>query len=276
MPSLIHSVLRGPSQWRQLYRDVRDRWQFEQWPTTACEMQALASISEVNLADVFNSARSHQEWPEIERQLLVVGISNNGGSNSGDSRAVYYLIRHLQPRSVLEIGTRLGATTARIALALRNSGTDGVATVTTVDIEDVNAGASWSGMNRHSPRASLEQLGCGSQVKFVTQNSLEYFSSVTAKFDLIFLDGSHDALVVYQEVPRALKVLNPGGYILLHDYYPMRRPLWEGAEPIAGPYLAIRRFQREGARVQVLPFGNLPWWTRSNSSATSLALLGAS
>src|SRR2546430_6217516 len=34
-------------------------------------------------------------------------------------RAIYYLVRHLRPRSVLEIGTHLGASTVHIAAALR-------------------------------------------------------------------------------------------------------------------------------------------------------------
>ena len=275
MSSFIRSMLRGPEGWRQFYRDTRDRWQFEQLPRAVCDTHALAPLSAVNLTEVFSSPSSNRDWPEAERRLAEVGISNRDGSNSGDSRAVYYLVRYLQARSVLEIGTRLGATTARIALALHSAPTNEKPSLVTVDIDDVNASAVWSGSNRYSPRESVERLGCGSSVTFVAQNSLDYFArDNTARFDLIFLDGSHDPGVVYQEVPRALKGLQPGGYILLHDYYPLMRPLWEGAEPITGPYLAIRRLQREGALLQVLPFGNLPWWTRSNSSATSLALLG--
>lgn len=267
--------LRRLGDWRQMYRDIRDQWQFERLPKHTCNLTALAPISQVNLAEIFTSPLYHQEWCEVEQELARVQISNHDGSNSGDSRAVFYLVRHLRCRRVLEIGTRLGATTARMALAIRNAHAPGdERALSTVDIDDVNIPSHWSGLNRYSPRESIHHLGCGEWVTFVTQNSLDYFAQSQEKFDLIFLDGSHDAGVVYQEIPAALNALNPGGWILLHDYYPQRRPLWEDLPPIVGPYLAVRRFQREGARIEVLPFGQLPWWTRGNSSATSLALLG--
>jgi predicted O-methyltransferase YrrM len=275
MASLVTLLLQGPAGWRQLYRDVRDRRRFEALPRAVCDTAALGAITRVNLSEILNAPECHADWPAVERQLTEVGISNRGGSNSGDSRAVYYLVRYLRPQFILEIGTRLGATTARMALALQAVTVGGQGRLITVDIDDVNADAQWSSANRYSPRESIERLGMGRYVSFVTRDSLNYLARVTEKFDLIFLDGSHDAWVVYQELPLALKALRPGGFILLHDYYPMLRPLWEEAEPIAGPYLAIRRLQHEGVPIQVLPFGNLPWWARTNSSATSLALVGA-
>lgn len=93
------------------------------------------------------------------------------------------------------------------------------------------------------------------------------------RFDLIFLDGGHEASTVYQEVPAALKLLNPGGLILLHDIYPDQRPLWSDGFVVPGPWLAIERFKKEGAKVTVKPLGALPWPTKLDSNVTSLACL---
>jgi len=56
--------------------------------------------------------------------------------------------------------------------------------------------------------------------------SLDYLAGCAQTFDFIFLDGDHAARTVYQEVPAALRLLNSGGVILLHDYFPNLRPLW--------------------------------------------------
>lgn len=92
-------------------------------------------------------------------------------------------------------------------------------------------------------------------------------------FDLIFLDGDHSAKAVYGEIPLALKRLNPGGVIVLHDFFPNGRPLWEGQAPILGSWLATARFQAEKAGFEVVPLGALPWDTKLGSRITSLAVV---
>ena len=71
----------------------------------------------------------------------------------------------------------------------------------------------------------------------------------------------------------ALKMLNPNGVILLHDYFPGMKPLWSDGTVIPGPYLATERFVKEGINLTVLPLGELPWPTKLGSNVTSLALL---
>ena len=92
-------------------------------------------------------------------------------------------------------------------------------------------------------------------------------------FDLIFLDGDHGARTVFLEVPLALQRLNSGGMIVLHDFFPGNRPLWRGQHAIAGPWLAIERLRNNGARLQAIPLGALPWPTKAGSNVTSLAVL---
>ncbi|HVZ97056.1 MAG TPA: class I SAM-dependent methyltransferase, partial [Chitinophagaceae bacterium] len=108
---------------------------------------------------------------------------------------------------------------------------------------------------------------------FVISDSVAYLSGCKEKYDLIFLDGNHSAVSVYNEVPLALKLLNPNGVILLHDYFPKMKPLWSDGVVIPGPYLAIKRFTGEKVNFSVLEFGELPWPTKLESNFTSLALL---
>ena len=110
-------------------------------------------------------------------------------------------------------------------------------------------------------------------MKFVRADSIEYLRNTDETFDFVFLDSSHLARLVYQEIPLALRVLEDGGSVLLHDYFPGNRPLWSDGELVPGPYLAIKRLRAEGAELDVLPLGALPWPTKLGSDVTSLGLL---
>jgi predicted O-methyltransferase YrrM len=214
------------------------------------------------------------EWESVLKELAPLQLGDKGGAvNPGDRRAIYYLTRALQPRAVLEIGTHLGASTGMFALALRNSAL-AAPTLVTVDILDVNGpDGAWARLGvKQPPRSALHALRCDF-VDFVTTPSLEFLTSCQQRFDLIFLDGGHEASTVYQEVPAALELLNPNGLILLHDYYANGKPLWSDGAVVVGPWLAIERFKKEGVPMTVKPLGALAWPTKLNSNVTSLAYL---
>ena len=48
----------------------------------------------------------------------------------------------------------------------------------------------------------------------------EFFAQNTQRFDVIFIDGLHDAKQVWRDVHNALRFLSPDGLILLHDCNP--------------------------------------------------------
>ncbi|WP_371347714.1 class I SAM-dependent methyltransferase [Ancylobacter sp. IITR112] len=54
----------------------------------------------------------------------------------------------------------------------------------------------------------------------VRATSDEFFATNTQKFDLIFIDGLHTYEQVHRDVANALKVVNPGGWIAMHDMLP--------------------------------------------------------
>jgi predicted O-methyltransferase YrrM len=187
-----------------------------------------------------------------------------GGVNPGDRRLLYQLTRWLKPRTVLEIGTHVGASTMHIAAAKPHS-------ITTVDIMDVNAPDSYwhkAGLPM-SPRDALR----GARVNFIRDDSISFLDRTTDKFDLIFLDGAHSYEKMLAEIPRALKCLAKDGLILLHDYFPDGNPLWKEEPVTPGPFEAVRELQRHGADFKVTPFGELPWPTKRGGNLTSLAAL---
>jgi len=179
----------------------------------------------------------------------------------------------------LEIGTHIGASTIHIALALKNiMAKDRFlhCKLITVDIKDVNDEITKPWLKYGctlSPKDMTIKLDCSELVEFITLPSHIYFSRCNKKFDFIFLDGDHSAKTVYIDITNALQFLNKNGFILLHDYYYKLKPLWSDGKVIPGPYLATNRLIYEGNNIKVLTFGNLPWQTKMNSNATSLALL---
>jgi predicted O-methyltransferase YrrM len=242
----------------------------------------LRSISKMDVADAFSSRGAiASEWSEVSSQidrLVLIEDMTTGGVNPGDRRAIYYLIRALRPRRVLEIGTNVGASTLHIAAAMKRNNEDNEdeCHFVTVDIADVNdaTDAYWKRAGLPcSPRANMAHLGMAGSVEFVVTDSLTYFERHPGQFDFIFLDGDHAASTVYQELPRALKHLRAGGTILLHDFFPHLRPLWRHGALVPGPVLAVERYQNEGVKVHALPLGALPWATKLGSNVTSLALL---
>ena len=244
-----------------------------------CDVRNLRSISQTNLRDLFDSNQIEKMWSDSIKQTDSFAIPDGtGGVNPGDRKAIYYLISALNPSSVLEIGTLIGASTLNISSALFMSRIKQgkSARLISVDINDVNCPKSKPWLKygtRKSPIEMIKEIRYETFVEFVVDTSLSYFSKCQQRFDFIFLDGDHSAKVVYQEVPAALKLLNQNAVILLHDYFPRMKPLWSNDSVIPGPLLATERLAREGANFLVLPLGRLPWPTKLQSNITSLALL---
>jgi predicted O-methyltransferase YrrM len=244
-----------------------------------CDPGALAVVGGVNLLDMLHAPSTETAWREMQDKLGRFDfIDGMGGVNPGDRRAIYYLIHHLRPRMVLEVGTHIGASTLHIAAALSAAAREGrgPGKLVSVDINDVNSTETRPWLKygaAMSPAEMMREMDFDTFVDFITRDSHDFLGSCQERFDFIFLDGGHAAGTVYQEVPSALKLLNPGGVILLHDYFPGLEPLWSNGSLIPGPFLAIERLRSEGARLRVQPLGELPWPTKLGSHVTSLALL---
>ena len=263
--------------WRD-YKYERDRRELAALPRASGDVSLLRAADSLRPADIF-AAEPTAAWRAAQAEFNAAAIGHlTGGVNPGDQRAIFELIRYLKPRSVLEFGTHIGASTVHIALALRQLMEEDPRVprdLTTVDIIDVNdpVRRHWEKFgSRQSPAAMLEQIRADDLVTFCAEPGLEFARKTQRKFDLIFLDGNHAATAVYQEIPAALGMLAPNGVILLHDYFPGVKPLWADSVPIQGPALAVQRLRADGMAIEVIPLGALPWPTKKGTNITSLAL----
>lgn len=259
---------------------IRTRFELKQLGNVSTEQfdfGPLQTVSTEDLTQIFNDDELENDFRSDQEILAKLDLpESTGGVNVGDQKAIYFLIRHFKPTNVLEVGTFIGCSTVHIAMAVRH--TDG-ARLTTVDINDVNDlnEKRWEKYGaKNSPIENVRSINCQDIVSFQARDSREYLSGYQGeKYDFVFLDGNHEAAYVYYEVAQTLKILRPGGLILLHDFCPGGVPLWEGAKrTIPGPYVAVERILRENpGSVTVLPLGELPWQTKLNSRVTSLALV---
>jgi predicted O-methyltransferase YrrM len=247
-------------------------------PSRTAAARTMGSPAGLDLRTLFASPDLERDWRAASARIETLGITPEAGMNPGDRRALYYLVRLLRPVRVLEIGTQAGASTVHLAAGLADAqGSAAEHRLVTVDIKDVNdAGqAAWRSFRLpQSPADAMRRLGFDRLVEFRMGRSVDVLHESGERYDLIFLDGDHRLKTVAAEIPLAPGRLNPGGFVLLHDFFPELRPLWPDGKVIDGPQLAVRRLQRAGWPLEVLPLGDLPWPTKQGTSRTSLALLG--
>lgn len=237
--------------------------------------EAPAYLTQTQVTALMEESAAHPgAWQRVAADLRSLGIhEQTGGVNPGDRRALHAIVARLRPASILEVGTHIGASTITLAASVQQLAFD--SHVTTVDIVDVNcATGPWrqAGLGA-CPQELLSRIDASHLVDFHTDSSHAFLAETPKRFELVFLDGSHTAAAVYRELPLAFRHLAPGGWIVLHDYFPHLQRLWKRGELIHGPWLAAERLRREGTQLNIVPFGELPWPTKGASQLTSLAAL---
>jgi hypothetical protein len=124
----------------------------------------LKAARNLALSDIFESKAIAADWTRTVKDLESLAIPDGtGGVNPGDRRAIYYLIRAMNPRSVLEIGTHIGASTVHLASAMLLDRAVGAShTLTSVDVAKVNDPVErrWEKFGaRYSPAELIKQGG---------------------------------------------------------------------------------------------------------------------
>lgn len=271
--SLVKNILPAPV--TEYLASVEQQVKLAAIDPTELLPENLHPANEFYLDLILNNEEAAHSWAADSEEIFKVMPTDDlyGGVNPGDRRALYALVRALKPASVLEIGTHIGSSTIHIAQALK---TNGGGHLTTVDIYDVNHDQTGSWKKYQTPRpikAMLEEIGLDNRVTFNAEGSISFLKKTDLNFDMIFLDGDHAAAAVYQEVSLALRHLSQDGIIILHDYFPHGRPLFDGEPIISGPYLGMRRLISENPSVKVVPLGDLPWPTKKGVNTTSLAVV---
>ncbi|MBN2711256.1 MAG: class I SAM-dependent methyltransferase [Planctomycetes bacterium] len=257
----------------------REREKLDQIPTGKCTPANLRSMDENSIKAMFSDQQLNEEWENTQPVLdetCPIADGTTGGVNPGDRRGLWYIARHVGAASILEIGTHVGASTCHLAMALKQNRCDGEKILVTLDIEDVNDefDGYWKRYGLPmKPKDIIAGIGCETLVEFVKENSLAFLENCERKFDLIFLDGNHDAYHVYQEIPKALDRLNQNGTLVMHDYFDADRIIWPDGNVEPGTFIALKRLRREGVKIEAKPVNEFPWETKKGSRETTLAFL---
>tara|TARA_B100001769_G_scaffold263866_1_gene247546 strand:- start:313 stop:1200 length:888 start_codon:yes stop_codon:yes gene_type:complete len=264
----------------QHYQTKKQKFDLSNVNNLFFDFQNLKYADEIDVVEIFNSPKITKIWEYERNAVEKFGIPDGtGGVNPGDRRALFYLIAAFKPKSVLEIGTHIGASTVNLAAALSAVHSKDIPKLVSVDLRSVNCTKSkpWLKFgSRVSPEEMIKSLGLKIDVEFITSSSFQYASNTKERFDFIFLDGDHSAKNIYQEIHHVLPLLKPNSVLVMHDYSPDGKSLWLDRKLMSGPFLAVDRIKSEEASLMVAALGELPWPTKKGSNATSLALFLAS
>ncbi len=149
---------------------------------------------------------------------------------------LYRLVRHLKPKSVLEIGTQSGCSALTMSLAQRDNQDE----VDILCIDPFYPCGDNNGLETLSEWHRLIRGGGMHGVNLALTTSELFIPLINKKFDLIFVDGSHDYENVKVDCLLSLRSLKKGGYVVAHD---------------TSIYDGVKR-----AVVEVISDFNLPWY----------------
>jgi hypothetical protein len=120
------------------------------------------------------------------------------------------LTRLADGKDVLEIGAYCGKSTICLARTARS--------VLAVDPFD-GRGTPAPGDTARRFRDNVERYGVADRVTARAGTSADVLPDLPARsFDLVFIDGAHDADSVRADIALSLPLLRPGGLIVFHDY----------------------------------------------------------
>ncbi len=148
---------------------------------------------------------------------------------------LFKIVRAMPARTVLDIGTYIGYSALNFALAVGPKGA-----VVTVDIDPNHA----QRLNRPEPQDIARRAGVHDRMQFVIQDARAYLQTHRG-FDLICIDGWHEAPAVYEEIRLSLGALNPNGLIFLDDVQPLDYEPPPGNDRFYGPARAVAQLLDE-------------------------------
>lgn len=160
-----------------------------------------------------------------------------------ESLIIPALVQHLQPRSILEIGTASGSTAAMLQANAPG------ARVVTVDLDP-----RWQGDYTQTCLRRRTRIGAdlgplkADRVDVVLVDPtqpLENYKALSGAFDLILIDGDHKFQGVTRDTEFAARRFSGRGAILWHDYYPF--PSYVDEPEKRGVYPVVQAFAEQTA-----------------------------
>ncbi|XP_027336777.1 uncharacterized protein LOC113850429 [Abrus precatorius] len=198
--------------------------------TTRCTNPIPPETVRRTLIDrLFNGTSPFHEFPpahaanNLRRTTRIKGWGSSG--------AVFEnLIRKVRPRTIVEVGTFLGASALHMAELTRQHGLD----TQILCIDDFRGWAGFRDRFKKIPMVNGDVLLYYQFLQnVVTFNQTESvlpvpFSSGSALMelcewgifgDLVEIDAGHDFLSAWSDINRGYRILRPGGVIFGHDYF---------------------------------------------------------
>ncbi len=120
---------------------------------------------------------------------------------TAEGRLLYAIVKTIQAKNIIEIGTWAGASTAHLCAAAMQTG----GTVFSVD--------TWE---REAELVPEEYRSC---LKLERSMGHEYVAHYHNSVDLIFEDADHNYKTSYMIAKEGKKALRPGGYYITHDTF---------------------------------------------------------
>lgn len=184
-------------------------------------------VRQTILQRVYNGSSPFEGFPPAHVSSLLRRQRIKGWGSTG---AVFeHLIQKVKPRTIIEVGTFLGASAIHMAGLTRELGLD----TQILCIDDFRG---WPGFkdrfkdiqmingevllmyqfmqNLVSKNASEAVI----PVPFSSASALDMLCELGVYGDLIEVDAGHDFLSAWSDINRAYRVLRPGGVIFGHDY----------------------------------------------------------
>jgi predicted O-methyltransferase YrrM len=162
----------------------------------------------------------------VERVILPGPDVDLGEVGSqGGYHVLGAIVRALQPRTILEIGTYLGVSACAMAL---NAPAD--CRIFTVDLPDAAVAEAVPGLNaidqghiatsRHRVGEAFLQSPVAKQITQIREDTMAFRAEKwMSNVDLVYVDGGHSLAVLTKDTENAFRVLSPTGTIIWDDYF---------------------------------------------------------
>lgn len=113
-----------------------------------------------------------------------------------------YLLKQLQPKKILEVGTAIGFSASLMALLSRE------AHITTIDRYDLMIKAA---------KENIAALGLNERITLLEGQASEILPSLASAFDFIFMDSAKAKYLDF--LPDCLRLLTPTGTLMVDDVF---------------------------------------------------------
>ncbi|KAI3719622.1 hypothetical protein L6452_20524 [Arctium lappa] len=202
-----------------------DHYQFQ---THCVDPVPTQLVRQTIISRIFNGTSPYDGFPQPHIKPLLRHKRIKGWGSTG---AVFEnLVRKVRPKTIIEIGTFLGASAIHMAELTRQLGLD----TQILCIDDFRG---WPGLTSkfrdikmingdtmllYQFMQNVVQVNATETIMFLpfsTGSALEKLCEWGVFADLIEVDAGHDFHSAWSDINRAYKLLKPGGVIFGHDYF---------------------------------------------------------